>query len=148
MGRGGEYIYISRIDLELIQPMLQHWSGGAVHRVCPAPVDTQVPVPRGLVWCRLVPPPLWALPVGPPLWANHCSLALVGEQWGMEIPQSLLHRPRPSGLRLSHPHCAMGVDRAVLLTLLTPLTLCLAKIQRPTPCALALGKHLSVQPGM
>ena len=35
--------------------------------------------------------------------------------------------------------------RAVLLALLTPLTLHLSRIQSPAPCALALGKRLSVQ---
>ena len=57
-----EYIYISRIDLELTQAMLLHLFGGAVRRVCPSPVERQFsyPVRRGMVWCSLDPPPLWA----------------------------------------------------------------------------------------
>ena len=60
----------------------------------------------------------------------------------MAIPQSLLRGP--GGLRLSHPHCAVGPDGAVLLAPPTPLTLDLAGNQRPAPCALTLGKRLSV----
>ena len=44
---GGEYIYISRIDLEFIQAMLLHLSGGAVLRVCPALVHRQLPSAKG-----------------------------------------------------------------------------------------------------
>ena len=100
----------------------------------------QLPRQRGVVWHILNPPPLWALaliPEAPPWW-----------WWlgGMVIPQSLLHRAGPGGLPLSRPHCAVGTDRAVLLALPTPLTLRLARIQSPTPCALTLGKRLSVQP--
>ena len=71
------------------------------------------------------------------------------EGWGGRvIPQSLLHGAGPGGVSLSRPHCAAGGDWVVLLTLPTPLTLCLARIQSPAPCALALGKHLSVRPDM
>ena len=38
---GGEYIYITRIDLELIQAVLKCLSGGVFHRVCAALVVTQ-----------------------------------------------------------------------------------------------------------
>ena len=61
----------------------------------------------------------------------------------MVISQSLLHGARPSGLHLSHPPCALGADRAVLAPP-TPLILCLARIQIPAPCTLALRKRLSV----
>ena len=44
---GREYISISRIDLELIQAMLHHLSGGAVHRVCATQVDMQLPSAEG-----------------------------------------------------------------------------------------------------
>ena len=40
---GGEYIYIFRIDLELIQAMLHRLWGVAVYRVCATPKDTQLP---------------------------------------------------------------------------------------------------------
>ena len=53
---------------------------------------------------------------------------------------------RPGGLRLSHPPCARGADRAVLLALPTALTLGLARIHSSAPRALALGKRLSVWP--
>ena len=36
--------------------------------------------------------------------------------WEMAISHSLLHRPGPGGLRLSHPHCAIDTDGAILLT--------------------------------
>ena len=64
----------------------------------------------------------------------------------MVIPQCLLHGVRPSGL--CHSLCAVGADGMVLLTLPTPLTLCLARIQSPTLYTLALGKRLLVQPDM
>ena len=54
----------------------------------------------------------------------------------------------PGGLCVIRPHCAAGTDGAVLLASPTPLTLHLARIQRPDPCAVAMGKHLSVQPDM
>ena len=61
----------------------------------------------------------------------------------MVIPESLLHGAGPGGLSLSCPYYAAGTDRVVLLSLPTPLTLRLARIQGPALCALALGKHLS-----
>ena len=63
----------------------------------------------------------------------------------MVIPQSLLQGARPGGLSLSRPHCAPGADGVVLLTLPTPLTPRLARIQSPAVCTLAPGKHLSVR---
>ena len=53
--RGLEYIYISRIDLELIQAMLNHLSGGATCRVCAALVDTQLPSARACVLAKSEP---------------------------------------------------------------------------------------------
>ena len=41
--------------------------------------------------------------------------------------------------------CVVGAGRAVLHTPETRLAQCLSRIQCPTPCALALGKCLSVQ---
>ena len=43
----GEYIYISRIDLELIQAMLHHLKVVAVFRVSAPPVGMQLPSARG-----------------------------------------------------------------------------------------------------
>ena len=63
----------------------------------------------------------------------------------MVIFQSLLHGAGASGFHLSHPHCAVGADGVVLLAPPTPLTLRLARIQSLTPCALVLGKCLSVR---
>ena len=95
---------------------------------------------RGVVRRILNPPPLWALgviPEAPPWWC-----------WsgGMVIPESLLHGAGPGGLSLSCPYYAAGTDRVVLLSLPTPLTLCLPRIQSPAWCTLALGKRLSVLP--
>ena len=65
----------------------------------------------------------------------------------MVMPQSLLHRTGTwwTWFELSSL-CRGCIDGVVLLTLPTPLTLHLARIQSPTPCALAPGKHLSVWP--
>lgn len=63
--RKEEYMSIIRIIRELIQAMQQLRSGrGGVRFLSanPVPVDTQHPARRGVVWCRRVPPPLWALP--------------------------------------------------------------------------------------
>ena len=53
-----EYIYISRIDLELTQAMLLHLFGGAIRRVCPSPVERQLVTQCegawfGVVWTHL-----------------------------------------------------------------------------------------------
>ena len=107
--------------------MMHRRLGVAVCRVCADPVHMQLPSARGELWGNLDPPPLWApgaIPEVLPWWWG---------SGGMVIPQSLLHRAGPGGLRMSHAHCAPGADRVVLLALPTPLTLRLARIQSPTP---------------
>ena len=66
----------------------------------------------------------------------------------MVIPQSLLHSAGSGGFCLSLPHCTVGAGGAVLLSPPTPLTLRLARFQSPAPCAVALGKRLSVWPDL
>ena len=120
--------------------MLQCWSGGAVHRVFASPVDMQLSSAKGHGLVLSGPTStmgLGVIPEAPPWWWWWRGREMV-------IPQSLLHGAGPSGLSLSCPHCATGADRVVLLTPPTPLTLHLARVQSPAPCALALGKHLSV----
>ena len=94
-GGGGEkYTYTSGIDLELIQVMLHClWEELSVGSV-PLRWIGSYPVQRGVVWCSLDPPPLWALRLIPEARSGGGETA---------IPQFLLHRTRPSGLHLSRP---------------------------------------------
>ena len=93
------HIYIIRIVQELNQKIQNRWApwnqwqhcsrGGTVCfiGVNPTSVDTQLPGKEGCVWCRLVPPPLWARCSFPE--AIH-TLLVIGRK---VTPQSLLQGP-------------------------------------------------------
>ena len=114
---------------------------------------SRYPAQRGVVWGRLVPPPLWTLgliPEAPPWWWWWWWRWWWWWWWrwwwwwwwGKGDAQPLLH-----DLVYSVPVVLMvprGTRRVVLLAPLTPLAQRLSRVHRPVPCALALGQCRSV----
>ena len=87
-----------------------------------------------MAWCRLVPPPRWA-PADPSLRPRPGGGG--GGKMAVVPPFS---SPQTRWTPLESSSLCRGTDGAVLLALPTPLTLRLARIQRPAPRTLALGK--------